>query len=49
MIYKKPSGMKYTDMCMYVDAHIVDIINPGENPEIEDKVYNSIFSCYIYI
>ena len=43
MIYKKPSGMKYTDLCIYIDAHIVDIVNPGENPEIEDKVYNYLW------
>ncbi len=43
MQWKKDPNMKYTDMCMYIDAHITDIVNPGENPEIEDKVYNYLW------
>ena len=43
MQWKKDPNMKYTDMCMYIDAHIIDIVNPGENPEIEDKIYNYLW------
>lgn len=43
MQWKKDPNMKYTDMCIYIDAHITDIINPGENPEIEDKIYNYLW------
>lgn len=43
MQYKKDPKLKYTDLCVYVDAHILDIVNPGENPEIEDKVYNYLW------
>lgn len=32
--------MKYTDMCIYIDANIEKLRNPGEYPEIEEKVYN---------
>ena len=24
MIYKKPKGMKYTDMAIYVDSHVYE-------------------------
>lgn len=43
MQWKKPAGMKYTEMCIYIDNHIIDIVNPGENPEIEDTVYNYLW------
>jgi len=43
MQWKKDPTMKYTDMCIYIDQHIIDIVNPGENPEIEDKVYNYLW------
>lgn len=43
MQWKKDPHMKYTDMCIYIDAHIPDIINPGEHPDIEDKVYNYLW------
>lgn len=40
MQWRKDSNMKYTEMCMYIDAHVKDIQNPGENPEIENRIYN---------
>lgn len=43
MQYKKDPKLKYTDLCIYIDSHIVDIVNPGENPDIEDKVYNYLW------
>ena len=43
MIFKKPANLKYTDLCIYIDEHITDIINPGENPEVEEKVYNYLW------
>lgn len=43
MQWKKDPGMKYTEMCIWIDSHIVDIVNPGENPEIEDKLYNYLW------
>lgn len=32
--------MKYTDMCIYVDANLEKISEAGKYPEIEDTVYN---------
>lgn len=43
MQWKKDPGMKYTDMCIWIDANIPNIINPGENPEIEEKLYNYLW------
>lgn len=43
MIYKKPAGMKYTEMCVYVDQNVPKIVNPGENPEIEETIYNYLW------
>ena len=43
MLWKKPAGMKYTDMCMYIDANVPKITNPGENPEIENTIYNYLW------
>ena len=40
MLMKKPNGMKYTEMCMFIDANVPKIINPGENPELENTIYN---------
>jgi hypothetical protein len=27
-------------MCMYIDENVTKIVNPGEYPDIEDKIYN---------
>lgn len=43
MLWKKPANLKYTDLCIYIDSHIPDIVNPGENPEVEDTVYNYLW------
>lgn len=40
MIWKKPANIKYTEMCQYIDANVVTIANAGQNPEVEDRVYN---------
>lgn len=43
MIYKKPAGMKYTEMCQYIDANVPKIANPNEYPEIEATIYNYLW------
>lgn len=42
MIWRKPANMKFTDMCVYVDQHIPDLVS-GENKEIENTVYNYLW------
>ena len=32
--------MRYTELCIFIDQNIAKIINPGENPELENKIYN---------
>jgi hypothetical protein len=43
MLYKKPSNMKYTEMCQYIDANVPKLANPGEYPEIEATIYNYLW------
>ena len=43
MLWKKPSSMKYTSMCMYIDEHAPKITNPGEYPEVENTIYNYLW------
>lgn len=43
MQWKKDPNLKYTDLCMYIDANITKLTNPGEFPDIEDKVYNYLW------
>lgn len=41
--FNKPKGMKYTDMCIYIDKHLPDIAEPYANPEVEGKIYEYIY------
>lgn len=43
MIFKKPANMKYTDMCIFIDENAPKIANPGENPELENTIYNYLW------
>lgn len=43
MLFKKPSSMKYTEMCMFIDENVPKIVNPGEYPELENTIYNYLW------
>ena len=43
MLWKKPQGMKYTEMCIYIDKNVPVIATPGQNPQVEDTVYNYLW------
>ena len=43
MLWKKPSHLKYTDLCIYIDENVPKIVNPGEYPEIENTIYNYLW------
>lgn len=43
MQWKKPAGLKYTDLCIYIDNNITKIVNPGEHPDIENTIYNYLW------
>jgi len=43
MLWKKPSGMKFTDMCIFIDENVPKIVNPGEHPELENTIYNYLW------
>ena len=43
MQWKKDPGKKYTDLCIYIDKNIPNIVKPGEHPDIENTVYNYLW------
>ena len=43
MLWVKPTNMKYTDMCIFIDENVPKIITPGENPELENTIYNYLW------
>ena len=43
MLWKKPSGTRYTELCQFIDANVPKIVNPGENPELEYTIYNYLW------
>lgn len=43
MLFKKPTNLKYTDLCVYIDQNVPKIVNPGENPELENTIYNYLW------
>lgn len=43
MQWKKDPNVKYTELCMFIDEHITEIVNPGENPELENTIYNYLW------
>jgi hypothetical protein len=42
-MFKKPSGIKYTEICQFIDENVPKIANPGENPELENLIYNYLW------
>ena len=38
MQWKKDPNMKYTDLCIYIDKNIEKLRNPGEYPDVENKI-----------
>lgn len=42
-MWKRPSGVKVTDLCIFIDRHIDEIVESGVHPELEDKIYNYIW------
>lgn len=43
MLWKKPSNLRYVDLCIYIDGHVPDILTPGEHPDIENTIYNYLW------
>lgn len=41
--YNKPKGLKYTDMCIFIDKNFADTINPNEKPELEAKIFEYLY------
>ena len=43
MLWRKEANMKYTDLCIFIDENVPNIVNPGENPDLENKIYNYLW------
>ncbi len=43
MIWHKPQDLRYTQLCMYIDENLEKIKVPGENPDIENTIYNYLW------
>ena len=43
MQWKKDPNLKYTDLCVWIDANIEKLRNPGEYPDVENKVWNYLW------
>lgn len=43
MEWRKPVDMRYTQLCMYIDENIEKLRNPGQYPEVENKIYNYLW------
>lgn len=43
MLFKKPNNLKFTDLCIFIDENVPKIVNPGENPELENIIYNYLW------
>lgn len=41
--FNRPRGLKYTDMAIYIDAHLPEIKVPDQNPAVEAKIYEYIY------
>lgn len=43
MLWKKPSSLRYTELCIFIDENVPKIVNPGEFPELENTIYNYLW------
>lgn len=43
MLWRKPANLRYTQLCMWIDSNLEKIKVPGENPEIENMIYNYLW------
>lgn len=43
MLWKKPAGLRYVDLCIYIDENVPLIATNDCYPDIEDNVYNYLW------
>ena len=41
--FQKDPKMKYTDLCIYIDANMSKVVNNGEFPDIENKIVEYLY------
>lgn len=42
-MWKKDEKLRFVDLCIFIDKHITEILVPGENPDLEDTIYNYLW------
>lgn len=43
MLWKKPADLKYTDLCIYIDEHVPQLLDPDCPDEIPNTIYNYLW------
>lgn len=43
IMWRKPDNLKYTDLCIYIDAHSAELVDADVNDEIPNLIYNYIY------
>lgn len=43
IMWRKPDNLKYTDLCIYIDAHSAELVDADVNDEVPNLIYNYIY------
>ena len=43
IMWRKPDNLKYTDLCIYIDAHSDEIVDADPEDEVPNLIYNYIY------
>lgn len=43
IMWRKPDNLKYTDLCIYIDAHSAEIVDADPEDEVPNLIYNYIY------
>lgn len=43
LMWRKPDNLKYTDLCIYIDAHSAEIVDSDPEDEVPNLIYNYIY------
>ncbi len=43
MIFVRPKNVTIVEMCIYVDEHMKDVVHPGENSVVEDRIVQYLY------
>lgn len=43
ILWRKPDNLKYTDLCIYIDAHSAELVDADANDDVPNLIYNYIY------